>query len=145
MVHKKKKKIQLDKDIKFLNKAANNLSLKAEEAHNFNLIIKCNSHRKKSKGQWLWDGGHLWFEYEETSYNDFFSINLVNLLAFTHMSTRFNLWFKMSIIFAHMTLEKQISNTCRTSYMQICKISSIQRYLTVDAVKTLVQATVQWD
>ena len=43
---------------------------------------------------------------------------------------------------AHMTLEKQISNTCRTSYMQIRRISSIRRYLTVDAVKTLVQATV---
>ena len=43
---------------------------------------------------------------------------------------------------AHMTLEKQISNTCRTSYMQIRRISSIRCYLTVDAVKTLVQATV---
>ena len=43
---------------------------------------------------------------------------------------------------AHMTLEKQISNTRRTSYMQIRKISSIRRYFTVDAVKTLVQATV---
>ena len=43
---------------------------------------------------------------------------------------------------AHMTLEKQISNTCRTSYMQIRRISSIRRYLTVDAVRTLVQATV---
>ena len=43
---------------------------------------------------------------------------------------------------AHMPLEKQISNTCRTSYMQIRRISSIRRYLTVDAVKTLVQATV---
>ena len=36
----------------------------------------------------------------------------------------------------HMTLEKQISNTCRTSYMQIRRISSIGRYLTVDAVNT---------
>ena len=43
---------------------------------------------------------------------------------------------------AHMTLEKQISNTCRTSYMQIRRISSIRRYLTVDEVKTLVQVTV---
>ena len=43
---------------------------------------------------------------------------------------------------ANMTLEKQISNTCRTSYMQIRRISSIRRYLTVDAVRTLVQATV---
>ena len=43
---------------------------------------------------------------------------------------------------ANMTHEKQISNTCRTSYMQIRRISSIRRYLTVDAVKTLVQATI---
>ena len=43
---------------------------------------------------------------------------------------------------AHMTLEKQISNTCRTCCRQIRGISSIRRYLTVDEVKTLVQATV---
>ena len=43
---------------------------------------------------------------------------------------------------AHMTLERQIINTCRTSYMQIRRISSIRRYLTVDAVRTLVQVTV---
>ena len=43
---------------------------------------------------------------------------------------------------AHMKLEKQISNTCRTGYMQIRIISSIRRYLTVYVVKTLVQATV---
>ena len=43
---------------------------------------------------------------------------------------------------ANMTLEKQISNTCRTSYMQICRISSTRRYLTVDTVRILVQATV---
>ena len=41
-----------------------------------------------------------------------------------------------------MTLEKQISNTCRTSYMQIRRISGIRHYLPVDAVRTLVQATV---
>ena len=46
MVHKKKKKIQLEKYIKFSNKEADNLSLKAEETRNFNLIIKCNSRRK---------------------------------------------------------------------------------------------------
>ena len=49
MVHLKKKKIRLEKDIKFLNKEADSLSLKAEETQNFNLIIKCNSHRKRSK------------------------------------------------------------------------------------------------
>ena len=44
---------------------------------------------------------------------------------------------------AHMTREKHISNTCRTSYMQIRRISSIWRYPTVYAVKkTLVQDTV---
>ena len=43
---------------------------------------------------------------------------------------------------ANMTLERQISNTCRKSYMQIRRISSIRRYITVDAVRTLVQATV---
>ena len=49
MVHLKKKKIRLEKYIKFLNKEADSLSLKAEETRNFNLIIKCNSHRKRSK------------------------------------------------------------------------------------------------
>ena len=49
MVHLKKKKIRLEKYIKFLNKEADSLSLKAEETQNFNLIIKCNSHRKRSK------------------------------------------------------------------------------------------------
>ena len=34
MVHKKKKMIELETDIKFLNKEADNLSLKAEETHN---------------------------------------------------------------------------------------------------------------
>ena len=48
MVHKKKKKIQLEKYIKFLNKEADSISLKTEETQNFNLIIKCNSHRKRS-------------------------------------------------------------------------------------------------
>ena len=43
---------------------------------------------------------------------------------------------------AHMILEKQLINTCRTSYMQIRKICSIRRYLTVYAVRTLVQVTV---
>ena len=43
---------------------------------------------------------------------------------------------------ANMTLEKQISNTCRTRYMQIHRISNIRRYLTVDAVRTLLPATV---
>ena len=43
---------------------------------------------------------------------------------------------------AHMTLEKQIINTCSTSYIQIHRISSIRRYLTIDAVRTLVQVTV---
>ena len=46
------------------------------------------------------------------------------------------------ILAAQMTLEQHISNTCRTSYMQIRIISSIRRYLTVDAVRALVQATV---
>ena len=45
---------------------------------------------------------------------------------------------------ANMTLKKQISNTCRTSYMYIRRIIGIRRYLTVDVVKkkTLVHATV---
>ena len=41
--------MQLEEDIKFLNKEADSLSLKAEETRNFNLIIKFNSHRKRSK------------------------------------------------------------------------------------------------
>ena len=43
---------------------------------------------------------------------------------------------------AHMTLEKQISITCRSSYMQISRISSIRCYITVDAVRTPVHVTV---
>ena len=43
---------------------------------------------------------------------------------------------------AHMPLEQQISNTCRTSYMQIRRIRSMRRYLTVDAARTLLHATV---
>ena len=43
---------------------------------------------------------------------------------------------------AHITLVQQTGNTCRTSYMQIHRISSRLRYLTVDAVRTLVQDTV---
>ena len=35
--------------IKFLYKEADRLSLKAEETRNLNLIIKCNSKRKRSK------------------------------------------------------------------------------------------------
>ena len=38
---------------------------------------------------------------------------------------------------AHMRLEKQISNTYRTSYMQIRRLGGIRCYLTVDVVKTL--------
>ncbi len=40
-----------------------------------------------------------------------------------------------------MTLETQISNTCRASYMQMRKINSIRRYLSLSAVKSLVQST----
>lgn len=41
-----------------------------------------------------------------------------------------------------MNLGKHLSNTCRSSYLQIRKINSIRQYLNVDSVKTLVQATV---
>ena len=37
-----------------------------------------------------------------------------------------------------MTLKQHISNTCRSSYMQLRKINSIRQYLTTNAVKTLV-------
>ena len=35
----------------------------------------------------------------------------------------------------HMTLERQISNVCRCSYIKIRKINSIQRYLTEQVLK----------
>ena len=41
-----------------------------------------------------------------------------------------------------MTLDPQISTTCRSSYMQIQKINSIRKFLTTNAVKTLVQSMV---
>ena len=41
-----------------------------------------------------------------------------------------------------MTLDPQISTTCRSSYMQIRKINSIRKFLTTNAVKTLVQSMV---
>ena len=41
-----------------------------------------------------------------------------------------------------MTLKQHISNTCRSSYMQLRKINSIRQYLTTNAVKTLVQSVV---
>ncbi len=41
-----------------------------------------------------------------------------------------------------MTLEKQISNICRTAYMHIRKINSIRGYLNEQATKTLVQSNV---
>ena len=41
-----------------------------------------------------------------------------------------------------MTLEKQISTTCRTSYMQIRRINSIRQYLTETAAKTIIQMMV---
>lgn len=41
-----------------------------------------------------------------------------------------------------LTLQKQISTVCRSSYMQIRKINSIRQYLSETAVRTLVQATV---
>ena len=40
-----------------------------------------------------------------------------------------------------MTLDPQISTTCRSNYMQIRKINSIRKFLTTNAVKTLVQST----
>ena len=41
-----------------------------------------------------------------------------------------------------MTLKQHISNTCRSSYMQLRKINSMRQYLTTNAVKTLVQSVV---
>ena len=41
-----------------------------------------------------------------------------------------------------MTLEKQISTTCRTAYMQIRRINSIRQYLTESAAKTIIQMMV---
>ena len=41
-----------------------------------------------------------------------------------------------------MTLKQHISNTCRSSYMQLRKINSIRQYLTTNAVKTVVQSVV---
>ena len=41
-----------------------------------------------------------------------------------------------------MTLKQHISNTCRSSYMQLQKINNMQQYLTTNAVKTLVQSVV---
>ena len=41
-----------------------------------------------------------------------------------------------------MTLDPQISTTCRSTYMRIQKINSIRKVLTTNAVKTLVQSTV---
>ena len=40
-----------------------------------------------------------------------------------------------------MTLDPQISTICRSTYMQIRKINSIRKFLTTNAVKTLVQST----
>ncbi len=42
----------------------------------------------------------------------------------------------------HMTLEKHITNTCRSANMHIRKINSIRQYLSHDAVRTLVQSLV---
>ena len=41
-----------------------------------------------------------------------------------------------------MTLDKQISTTCRTAYMQIRRINSILQYLTESAAKTIIQLIV---
>ena len=41
-----------------------------------------------------------------------------------------------------MTLDKHITNTVRSVNMQLRKISTIRRYLSDSAVKTLVQSTV---
>ena len=41
-----------------------------------------------------------------------------------------------------MTLEKQISTTGRTAYMQIRRINSIRQYLTESAAKTIIQMMV---
>lgn len=42
----------------------------------------------------------------------------------------------------NMTMQKHITNTCRSANIYIRKIRSIRRYLTIDAVRTLVQAVV---
>ena len=41
-----------------------------------------------------------------------------------------------------MTLKQHISNTCRSSYMQLRKINNIRQYLTTNDVKALVQSVV---
>lgn len=41
-----------------------------------------------------------------------------------------------------LSLEKQITNTCRTTYIQTRKINSIRKYLTQNATQTLIQALV---
>ena len=41
-----------------------------------------------------------------------------------------------------MTLEKQISTTCRSAYMQMHRINSIRQYLTESAAKTIIQVMV---
>ena len=41
-----------------------------------------------------------------------------------------------------MALKQHISNTCRSSYMQLRKINSIRQYLTTNAVKALIQSVV---
>ena len=48
----------------------------------------------------------------------------------------------MSKFLVSMTLEKQISTTCRTAYMQIRRINSIRQYLTESAAKTIIQMMV---
>ena len=44
-----------------------------------------------------------------------------------------------------MTLDPQISTTCRLTYMQIRKINSIRKFLTINAVKTLDPSTINCD
>ena len=46
------------------------------------------------------------------------------------------------ILDSKMTLDPQISTTCRSTYMQIRKINRIRKFLTTNAVKTLVQSKV---
>ena len=41
-----------------------------------------------------------------------------------------------------MPLEKQISTTCRTAYMQMRRINSLRQYLTESAAKTIIQTMV---
>ena len=41
-----------------------------------------------------------------------------------------------------MTLDQQITRTCRAAYFQIRRINSIRQYLSEDAVKTLVRSVV---